>query len=572
VRHIKASVMAVSIRSAKLPIVTQLLDYRHDWLKLDLAAGLSVAAVSLPTAIAYPAIAGLPTEVGFFATILALVAYAVLGPSRQLIVGPDAATCIMLASVLNSLGAATSADRVAFTTALAVEVGILCFVAGVLGLGFVANFLSRPILVGFLAGISISLIIGQITRLTTVKIESKGLIRPIVEYAAKISETHVPTVLVGIGALIFLRVLRHIKPTAPGPLIAIVAAIALSAALELASHGISVVGKLPPITFALTVPTLDAVANLDLLEGAVAIMIVGFGSGIVTARSFAAKGRNEVDARNELIGFGTANVASGLFGGFPVTASDSRTAVNYAIGGKTQLVGLIAAAALAGTILYIGNVLAYLPIAVLGAVLVSAAIDLIDLPELRTLYRISWPEFAFAIATLLGVVVLGVLPGVFLAIAATLAHLLWLASRPRFAHLGQIEGKPGLYKLHRHPEARAIPGLTIVVLQAALIFFNADYVKRRVIEIADALGDDGRWLVLDAEAINLLDSTGVAKLEELQILLRERGVAFGIADLNSRSLLMVEQAGLAERMGRHMIFVSSEAAVAAFSRSPMTRD
>ncbi len=564
--------MAVSIRSAKLPIVAQLLDYRQDWLKSDLAAGLSVAAVSLPSAIAYPAIAGLPTEVGFFATILALAAYATFGPSRQLIVGPDAATCIMLASVLTSLGAATAADRVTFTTALAVEVGILCFVAGVLGLGFVANFLSRPILVGFLAGISISLIIGQITRLTTVKIESKGLVRPIVEYAAKISETHVPTMLVGIGALIFLRILRHSKPTAPGPLIAIVAAIALSAALGLASLGISVVGKLPPVTFALTLPTLDAIANLDLLEGAVAIMIVGFGSGIVTARSFAAKSGNEVDARNELIGFGTANVASGLFGGFPVTAADSRTAVNYAIGGKTQLVGLIAAAALAGTILYIGNVLAYLPVAVLGAVLVSAAIDLIDLPELKTLYRISRPEFAFAIATLLGVVVLGVLPGVFLAIAATLAHLLWLASQPRIAHLGQIEGKQGLYKLHRYPEARAIPGLTIVVLQAALIFFNADYVKRRMIEIADSLGDDGRWLVLDAEAINLLDSTGVAKLEELQILLRERGVAFGIADLNSRSLLMVEQAGLAERMGRHMIFVSSEAAVAAFSRSPTTRD
>jgi sulfate permease, SulP family len=564
--------MAVSIRSAKLPIIAQLLDYRHDWLKSDLAAGLSVAAVSLPSAIAYPAIAGLPTGVGFFATILALAAYAMFGPSRQLIVGPDAATCIMLASVLTSLGAATAADRVTSTTALAVEVGILCFIASVLGLGFVANFLSRPILVGFLAGISISLIIGQITRLTTVKIESKGLVRPIVEYAAKISETHVPTVLVGIGALIFLRILRRLKPSAPGPLIAIVAAIALSAALELASYGISVVGELPPITFALTLPTLDAIANLDLLEGAVAIMIVGFGSGIVTARSFAAKSGNEVDARNELIGFGTANVASGLFGGFPVTASDSRTAVNYAIGGKTQLVGLIAAAALAGTILYIGNLLAYLPIAVLGAVLVSAAIDLIDLPELRTLYRISWPEFAFAIATLLGVVVLGVLPGVFLAIAATLAHLLWLASQPRIAHLGQIEGKQGLYKLHRYPEARAIPGLTIVVLQAALIFFNADYVKRRMIEIADSLGDDGRWLVLDAEAINLLDSTGVAKLEELQILLSERGVAFGLADLNSRSLLMVEQAGLADRMGRHMIFVSSEAAVAAFSRSPTTRD
>ncbi|HEX7565162.1 MAG TPA: SulP family inorganic anion transporter [Bradyrhizobium sp.] len=564
--------MAVSIRSAKLPIVAQLLDYRRDWFKSDLAAGLSVAAVSLPSAIAYPAIAGLPIEVGFFAAILALAAYAMFGPSRQLIVGPDAATCIMLASVLTSLGAATAADRVTFTTVLAVEVGILCFVAGALGLGFVANFLSRPILVGFLAGISISLIIGQITRLTTVKIESKGLIRPIVEYAAKISETHVPTLLVGIGALIFLRILRHAKPSAPGPVIAIVAAIALSYALELASNGVTVIGNLPPITFILTVPTLDAIASLDLLEGAIAIMIVGFGSGIVTARSFATKSGNDVDAGKELIGFGTANVASGLFGGFPVTATNSHTAVNYAIGGKTQLVGLIAAATLAGAVLYIGNVLAYLPIAVLGAVLVSAAIDLIDLPELRTIHRISRPEFGFAIATLLGVVVLGVLQGVFLAIAATLAHLLWLASRPRMAHLGQIEGKPGLYKLHRHPEARAIPGLTIVVLQDALIFFNADYVKRRVIEIADALDENSRWFVLDAEAINLLDSTGVAKLEELQILLRERGVTFGLADLNSRSLLMVEQAGLADRMGRHMIFVNSEAAVAAFSRSPMTRD
>ncbi len=559
--------MAGSIGSAPLPILTQLRGYRRDWLAPDCAAGLSVAAVSLPSAIAYPAIAALPTEVGFFATILAMVGYAMFGPSRQLMVGPDAATCIMLASVLVSLGAATTADRVAFTVVLAMEVGILCFVAGVLGLGFVANFLSRPILVGFLAGISISLIIGQITRLTAVKIESSGLIRPIVEFAEKISDTHIPTAIVGMGTLIFLRVLRHARPTAPGSLIAIVAAIALSAGLGLASRGVSVVGALPPINFTLSLPSLDTFVNLDLLGGAVAIMIVGFGSGIVTARSFAAKSGSDVDAGKELIGFGSANIASGLFGGFPVTASDSRTAVNYVVGGKTQLVGLIASAALAGAILYIGNVLAYLPIAVLGAVLVSAAIDLIDLPELRTLHRISRPEFAFAIATMLGVVVIGVLQGVFIAIAATLAHLLWLASQPRIARLGQIDGKPGLYKLHRYPEARAIPGLTIAALQAALIFFNADYVKRQILEIANPSSDGRNWFVLDAEAINVLDSTGVAKLEELQILLSERGVAFGLASLNSRSLLMVEQAGLADRMGRHMIFTNSEAAVAAFSES-----
>ena len=556
--------MAVSIRSVQLPLLEQLRGYRRDWLAPDCTAGLSVAAVSLPSAIAYPAIAALPTEVGLFATILGMLGYALFGPSRQLMVGPDAATCIMLASVLLSLGASTTADRVALTVLLTMEVGLLCFIAGIMGLGFVANFLSRPILVGFLAGISISLIIGQITRLTAVKIESSGLIRPIIEYAGKIGETHIPTVILGIGTLIFLRILRRVRPSAPGSLIAIVAAIAVSAGLGLASYGVSVVGALPPITFSLSLPSLAAIANLDVLGGALAIMIVGFGSGIVTARSFAAKRGSDVDAGKELVGFGSANLSSGLFGGFPVTASDSRTAVNFVVGGKTQLTGLIAATALAGTVLYIGHVLAYLPVAVLGAVLVSAAIDLIDLPELRTLYRISRPEFAFAIATLLGVVIIGVLQGVFIAIAATLAYLLWVASQPRIARLGQIDGRPGLYKLHRRPEARAIPGLTIAVLQAALIFFNADYVKRQILEIADASNSGRNWFVLDAEAVNLLDSTGVAKLEELQVLLSERGVTFGIASLNSKSLLMVEQAGLADRMGRHMIFASSEAAVAAF--------
>jgi high affinity sulfate transporter 1 len=559
--------MGVVVRSTLLPILAQLRGYRPTWLRSDAAAGLSVAAVSLPSAIAYPAIAGLPTEVGLFATILAMVGYALLGPSRQLMVGPDAATCIMLAGVLASLGAATEADRVNLTVILALEVGILCFAAGALGLGFVANFLSRPILVGFLAGISISLIIGQITRLTAVRIETTGLIRPIAEFAGKISETHVPTAMVGFGTLILLRVLRYLAPSAPGPLFAIIAAIALSAGFDLASHGVAIVGAIPQIAFTPIFPSLDDAANLDMLGGAMAIVIVGFGSGIVTARSFAMKSGSEVDAGRELFGFGAANIASGLFGGFPVTASDSRTAVNYVIGGKTQLVGVIAAITLAGAILFIGNVLAFLPTAALGAVLVSAAIDLIDLPELRTLRRISRAEFLFAIVTMLGVVIVGVLQGVFIAIAATLAYLLWTTSRPRLALLGRIAGNPGLYKLHRYPEARAIPGLTIVVLQSALVFFNADYVKRRLLKIADAARADSKWFILDAEAVNDLDSTGVAKLEEVRAHLIERGVVFGISDLNSRSRRIVERAGLAERMGKHMVFASAEAAIAAFDKA-----
>jgi high affinity sulfate transporter 1 len=550
----------------KLPILAQLRAYRAGWLKFDLAAGLSVAAVSIPSAIAYPAIAGLPTEVGLFATIFSLVGYALVGPSRQLMVGPDAATCIMLAGVLASLGAADTSEKVSLTLTLSIVVGLFCFLTGALRLGFLANFLSRPMLVGFLAGISISLIIGQVKRLTAIPIMTEGLLRPIIDLAGRLSETHIPTLLVGLGTLLFLRLMRYKAPNAPAPLFAIVIGIALSAGLNLQARGVEVIGTLPPIAFSLAWPRLSEAANLDLLGGALAIMIVGFGSGIVSARSFAMKLRTDVDADKELFGFGAANIFSGLFGGFPVTASDSRTAVNFVIGGKTQLTALIAAGSLAGTLLLIANVLAYLPTATLGAILVSAAIDLIDINEMRMLRKMSPAEFVFAIVTMLGVVIFGVLQGVFIAIAATLAHMVWSASHPRVALLGRIPGSPGLYKLHRYPEAEPVPGLTIVVLQSALVFFNADFVKKRLLKIASATRATDKWFVLDAAAMNAIDSTGVETLVDVQSRLAERHVAFGIADLNSRARHIVDRAGLGDRIGTLMIFPSAEAAAAAYDR------
>ena len=547
-----------------LPLLAQIRDYRAAWLKSDVAAGLSVAAVSLPSAIAYPAIAALPIEIGLFATIFSLVGYALCGPSRQLMVGPDAATCIILAGLLTSLGATDEPARVELTVVLSIAVGILCFVAGAFRLGFLANFLSRPMLVGFLAGISISLIIGQVKRFTGIAIEAEGLIRPLIALAAQVGETHIPTLLIGLGTLAFLRIMRHAAPGIPAAVIAIVLGIALSAAFDPAAHGVAVVGALPQIVFALSPPLPSDFADVDVIGGALAILVVGFGSGIVCARSFAMKTRSHVDADRELFGFGAANVASGLFGGFPVSASDSRTAVNYVLGGKTQLTALVAAATVAGAVLLIADLFAYLPTAILGAILVSAAIDLIDLEELRTLYRISPSEFCFAILTLLGVTMVGVLQGIFIAIAATLVHLLWAASHPRLALLGQIPGSSGLYKLHRFPEARPIPGLTIVVLQSGLVFFNADYVKRRLLKIANATRSTDKWFVLDAAAVNVLDSTGIEALEDVRAHLAARGVEFGIADLNTRARHIVERAGLREQLARHMLFASAEAAVSAY--------
>ena len=547
-----------------LPILDQLRFYQPAWLKSDIAAGLSVAAVSLPSAIAYPAIAGLPTEVGFYATIFSLVGYALLGSSRQLMVGPDTATCIMLAGVLATLGATDPGERLALTVALSLLVGVVCVLAGVLRLGFLANFLSRPMLVGFLAGISVSLIIGQIKRLTGVPIETDGLLRPILSLLSQLGAIHAPTLMTGLAALVLLRGLRKVPPGVPAPLVAIVLGIAASVALDLETRGVAVVGALPEIAFSLKAPVLDRLADPSLYGGALAIAIVGFGSGIVTARSFARKSHSNLNADKELYGFGAANIGSGLFGGFPVSASDSRTAVNFAIGGKTQLTALVAAATVALSVLFIAHLLAYLPTAILGAILVSAAIDLIDLREMRILYRISRIEFTFAILTLLGVVIVGVLQGVFIAIAATLGNMLWTASHPRLALLGRIPGKAGLYKLHRSPEARAIPGMTLVVLEASLVFFNAEFVKQKLLKIAKARRAGTTWFVLDAAGVNSLDSTGLEVLEELRATLATAGVSFGIADLNSQGRRTLDRAGMTEAIGKDFVFASTEAAAVAF--------
>lgn len=555
--------MTLTVALSKLPLVNQFKDYRAGWLSNDVVAGLSVAAVSLPSAIAYPAIAGLPLQTGIFAAIFSMLGYALIGPSRRLMIGPDTGTCIMLAGVIATLNISDMADRVATAQMLAILVGAFCLAAGFLRFGQLANFLSRPMLVGFLTGISISLIIGQITRLTAVPIESSGLLRPIAEFITHADQVHLPTLLVGMGSLLAVRLAQRFLPWAPAPLVAIIAAIALSAALDLEQRGVAVIGDLPAISFALSLPPLQTEHIADLLGGSLAIMLVGFGSGIVTARSFAMKSQSDVDADRELVGFGGANIASGCFGGFPVSASDSRTAVNFAVGGRTQLTALIAAGGLACAVLLMSDLLATLPKATLGAILVSAAIDLIDIRELRAIKRISPIEFSFSIVTVLGVIIIGVLQGVFLAIAVTLAQLLWTASRPRVALLGRLPGESNLVKLHRYPAATAIPGMTIVMIQSAIVFFNADYLKRRLLKIARARSATTHSLLIDASAVNILDSTAIAKLEELRAELAAIGITLCLSELNSQARKSLLRSSFAENLGEGTLFGTTEAAIAA---------
>ncbi|MEZ2131629.1 MULTISPECIES: SulP family inorganic anion transporter [unclassified Sinorhizobium] len=557
----------MSMNFPRLPLLANLEGYRANWLRNDVSAGLAIAAVGLPSAIAYPAIAGLPAQTGIYASIVPLIAYALVGPSRQLIVGPDAATMTVLAAIMVTVPAGSMSDRVAVAALLALAVGVLCLIARVVRLGMIATFLSRPILAGFFAGISLSILIGQIDRVTGVKIDTSGLVAPIVEVLGKLGAIHWPSFLLAIAMFALLQIAHAVRSRVPGPVLVVVLSVLLSAIFDFGGRGIAVVGDLPAGLPPLTMPATAGLPFDRLVLGAAAVFVVSFGAGIITARSFGARGGYRVDPNRELVGFGAANIASGLFGAFPITASDSRTAVNMSVGGRSQIASLVAAAALMLVLLFLGDVLRILPIPALGAILAATALNLIDLTALKQIWRISRMEFVFALIAMWGPISLGVLEGVIIAIGATLAYLFSEMMFPHDALLGRIPGRDGFYKLHKTPAARPVPGLTVCMLQNSLLFFNADYIQERLRTIADELPKDTRWFVIDASAIPQIDSTGTMMLGEVHADLNRRGIAFGLAELHTDTRAILERAGVIEKIGPAMIFEGMDDAFHAFEAS-----
>ncbi|WP_075291161.1 SulP family inorganic anion transporter [Pararhizobium arenae] len=551
-----------------LPLFAGWSGYRPDWVRTDLSAGLSIAAVGLPSAIAYPAIAGLPPETGIYASIVAALAYAVFGVSHRLTVGPDAATMTVIAAAITTIAAAmpagTASDRVAIAALLAVGVGVICICASLLRLGVLANFLSRPILVGFFAGISVSILIGQLGRMTGIKIEADGLFAPLVELASKLGSLHMPTLLLTACMFAILVLSRTFRSPVPGPVIVVVSAVVLSALLDFQAMGIAVVGEIPRGLPVFRLPSLSGVSLEHLFFGSAAIFLVSFGSGIVTARSFGARTGDPVDANRELLGLGSAQIAAGLFGSFPIGFSDSRTAINLSVGGRSQFASVVSAAALMATLLFLNDALRILPVAALAAILVSAALSLIDISELRTIWRINPIEFAFALIAMWGAISFGVLNGVIVAIAATLVYLLHGMMFPRDAFLGRLEGRDGFYKMHRFAEARAIPGHVVWVLQGSLLFFNADYVQARLKTIVAGLPAGTRWFVIDASAITQIDSTAAGVIEDIRVELENRGVQLCFAEVHADARALLERAGLIERIGLSHIFEDLDDALEAF--------
>jgi high affinity sulfate transporter 1 len=537
--------------------------YQKDWFRHDLLAGVSVAAVALPIAIAYSQLAGVPPVHGLYASLLPLVAYALLGSSRQLIVAPDAATCAIIVAVVAPLAGQDPVRYVSLASALALISGVFCIAAGLARLGFLTNFLARPILTGYLNGIAICIITSQLGTLFGFSLAPAGFFRLLWRFFSKLGETHGPTLAVGLTTLALLLLLARLIPKVPGPLVAVALGCVCSAVFGFAEYGVRVLGKIPAGLPPLRFPVIGGDDWEPLAVGAVALALISYNSSMVTARGFAVRNRYDLDANREFIALGVAEIGAGILQGFAVSGADSRTAVNDSIGGKSQVTGLVAAAVLALALLFLTRPLGWLPMAVLSAVLIKAALGLFDLHGLAILRRVSPQEFRLCLITLLGVITVGVLPGVVVAIGVAMTQLLIKASRPHDEVLGRIPGTNAYHDATTHPDAESFPGLVIYRFDASLVFFNADYFKTRVRTVIREALAPVRYFLLDAETMPLLDTTGAASLDELRADLEEKGITMAVAGAKSPVRNMFDRSGLAERIGPERMFHTVASAVEA---------
>jgi high affinity sulfate transporter 1 len=545
--------------------------YQRDWLRHDVRAGVSVAAVALPTAIAYAQLIGLEPVTGLYAAIPALLVYALFGTSRHLIVNPDAATCAMIGAALTPLAVRDTDVLLSLSVVLALFAGLFCFTAGFLRLGFLADFLSRPILVGFLNGVAISIFLGQIGKVFGFPMESHGIIRSFLEFVRNVPKTHWPTLAVGLLTIAVMLAGKRLLPRWPGPLLAVVAAVAAVKALGLEAAGVAVVGDVPAGLPRFHWPTCDPQCLQPLFGGAMGVALVSFCNAMVVARSFAAKNDYEVDADRELFALGASQLAAGLCQGFAVSGTESRTAMNHAMGGKSQLAGLVAAAVMAAVLLFLTGPLSYLPKAALGGVLIVAAIGLFDVASLRRLWRVSRAEFGVAVVTMLGVIALDVLQGIVLAVALALLLLLKRSARPPDAVLGRVPGMKGFHDVAHHPDATTTPGLLLYRFDAAIVFFNATYFRKRVLELA-AAQPDLKQVIIDGSTVNTIDSTGADGIDALARELARRGIRLGLAGFCTETRSLLDRTDVMTAIGTDSVYPTLKAAMNTFQTLEPTGD
>lgn len=545
-----------------------LVNYQTSWLRSDLIAGIVLTTLLVPQGMAYAELAGLPVITGLYTTVLCLIGYALLGPSRILVLGPDSSLGPMIAATLIPiLGANGSPERaVALASMLALLVGAVMIIAGIAKLGFVADLLSKPTQIGYMNGLAITILIGQLPKLFGFSTDANGLIGEVHAFIHGVTsgETVGAAVAIGLISFALIMILGRWLPKIPGVLAAVIVAIALSVIFHLGSHGVSLVGTLPKGFPPLTIPS---ISNFPLLlAGALGIALVALTDTISTASSFAARSGQELDGNGEMIGIGTANVAAGFFQGFPVSTSGSRTAVAEQTGAKTQVTGLVGAAAIVLMLLFVPGLLRNLPQPTLAAVVIAASLSLADIPGTTRLWKQRRSEFALAIIAFLGVALLGVLQGIAVAVAISIFNVFRRAWWPYQTELGQVPNLPGYHDVHQHPDAKLLPGLTIFRFDAPVFFANARTFREQIRHLASSK-TKGAWILIAAEPITDVDSTAAAALVELDKELNSKGISIVFAELKDPVFEKFKRYGIVGDINPKHFFPTLDSAIDAYQKT-----
>lgn len=550
--------------AAAAPGLAQFRGYRRSWLRGDVMAGLTVAAYLVPQGMAYATLAGLAPVAGLWASLLPLLIYAVMGSSRYLSAGPESSTALMTASALAPLAAGDSGRYAMLAAALAGLVGVLCVAAGLLRLGFIADLLSRPVLIGYMAGVALIMVAGQLGRLTGTTVTGDGFIAEVRSLAHALPNVHWPTLALSAAVLAALLVLARIVPRAPGPFIAVALASAAVAVFSLDRHGIGVIGAvpegLPPVGLS-SVPLSD-LATLAAASGGVAL--VAFSDSVLNARVFAARKGETIDANAELRALGLCNMGSAVCHGFPVSSSASRTALGELAGARTQMYSLVALSLLLAVMLFAHGLLATFPTAALGAMVVYAAVRLIDIAAFRRLAKFRRSELILALLTACAVLIFGVLYGVLAAVGLSILDLLRRVARPHDSVLGFVPGVAGMHDIADYPQAQLEPGLLVYRYDAPLFFANAEDFRTRAMAAVDANPDPVRWFVLNAEANVEVDLTALDAVDQLRRDLTRRGIVFAMARVTWHLRVALDAAGLLDTIGEDHIFPTLPTAVQAY--------
>jgi SulP family sulfate permease len=542
------------------PVSEELPGYRGHTLRRDLVAGLTVAALALPSAMAYAELAGLSPVAGLYALLMPTTVYTLLGSSKQLIIGPEGSISALVAAAVLPLAAGDPERYASLAALLALLVGGIFVVARIIRLGWVADYFSRAVLTGYIHGVAVVLIVAQLGKLFGLDIKAQDPLPQLAEFAREITGSSLATISVGVACLVVL-LLGRLAPRIPGALLVVALAIAASAVLQLEAHGVATVGEIPSGLPGLAIPALRLDDVLGLLPAAVGIFVVSFADQILTARSFAGKHGEHVRADQELLAMGLANAAAGITRSFSVGASGSRTAVNDQSGGRTQISGLVGAATTVLVLLFLTEPMSYLPRATLGSIIVAAAVGLVDLRAWKVLNRTSRVEVLIAAATTLGVLLVGVLQALVVAVALSLIDVVRRSATPHDAVLGWVERLGRYANVRLHPRATVTPGVLVYRLDDRLFFANASYVRGRVREAIRGAPAPVRWCVFDAEGLSHVDATGVHALKELIDSLGGEGITFVVARLKGPMQRELEDAGLLDSIGERHVFPTVRAAV-----------